>query len=51
MLIIMSILKKIGIIVRPHGQESIKSLIFLKTVASRVPSVLSLDNGNTVTST
>ena len=51
MLIIMSILKQIGIIVRPHGKESIKSLIFLKTVAFRVPSVLSLDTGNTVTST
>ena len=30
--------------------KGIKSLIFLKTVASSVPTVLSLDNGNTTTS-
>ena len=29
--------------------KGIKSLISLKTVASRVPTVLSLDNGDTIT--
>ena len=29
--------------------KGIKSLISLKTVASNVPTVLSLDNGNTIT--
>ena len=29
--------------------KGIKSLIFLKTVASHVPTILSLDNGDTIT--
>ena len=36
-----NILKEIGIILRTHGKE--------KTVASRIPTVLSLDNGDTIT--
>ena len=43
-----NILKKIGIILRTHG-KGFKSLISLKTIASNVPTVLSLDNGDTVT--
>ena len=34
--------EKIGIILRTHGKE-------LKTLASSVPTVLSLDNGDTIT--
>ena len=41
------IFKKIGKILRTHG-KGIKSLIFLKTVASSIPTVLSLDNGDTI---
>ena len=33
-----------------NTQKGIKSLISLKTVASHVPTVLSLDNGDTITS-
>ena len=41
-----NILKEILIILRTHGKES--NLLFLKTVASSVPTVLSLDNGDTI---
>ena len=46
-LIIINILKEIGIILKTHGK--IKSLISVKTVASSVPAVLSLNNGDTIT--
>ena len=46
-LIMINILKEIEIISKTHG--NIKSLISLKTVASSVPAVLSLDNGDTIT--
>ena len=43
-----NILKKIGIILRTHGNK-IKSLVSLKTVAFSVPTLLSLDNGDAIT--
>ena len=43
-----NILKEIGIILRTHGKES-NLFISLKTVASSVPTVLSLGNGDTIT--
>ena len=42
------ILKEIGIILRTHW-KGIKSLISLKTIASSIQTVLSLDNGDTIT--
>ena len=42
------ILKEIGIMLRIHWKE-IKSLISLKTIASSIQTVLSLDNGDTIT--
>ena len=47
-LITKNVLKEIGIILIAHGKE-LKSLISLKTVASNVPTVLSLDNGDSIT--
>ena len=45
-----NILKKLGIILRTHGKElNLKGIISLKAVASNVPTVLSLDNGDTIT--
>ena len=41
-----NILKEIGIILRTHGK---KLLISLTTVAYSVPTVLSLDNDDTIT--
>ena len=41
--------EKNGIILRTTCVLNTKSLISLKTVASRVPTVLSLDNGDIVT--
>ena len=43
-----NILKEIGITLRTHEKE-LNPLFFLKNVASIVPTVLSLDNGNTIT--
>ena len=45
-LIMINILKEIGI---KNIWKEIKSFISLKTVASNVPSVLSVNNGNTIT--
>ena len=45
-LIMINILKEIGI---KNTWKGIKSFISLKTVASNVPSVLSVNNGNTIT--
>ena len=42
-----NILEEPGTILRTHGKES--NPLFLKTVASRVPTILSLDNGDTIT--
>ena len=41
-------MKEIGIILKTT-QKGIKSLIYLKTKASSIPTVLSLDNGDTIT--
>ena len=46
MLIMRNILEKIGIILRTHGKEL--NFISLKTVASSVSNVLSLDNTDTI---
>ena len=43
-----NILTEIGIIFREQW-KGIGSLIFLKTIASSVPTVFSLDNGDTIT--
>ena len=43
-----NILKEIGIILRAHGKGS-NLLFLLKTVPSSVPTVLALDNGDTIT--
>ena len=43
-----NILKETGIIFREH-MEAIGSLIFLKTIASSVPTIFSIDNGDTIT--
>ena len=45
-LIMINILKEIGI---KNIWKEIKSFISLKTVASNVPSVLSVNNGDTIT--
>ena len=45
-LIMINILKEIGI---KNTWKGIKSFISLKTVASNVPSVLSVNNGDTIT--
>ena len=42
-----NILKEIGIILRTHGKES-NPLFSLNTVASHVPTVLYLDDGDTI---
>ena len=42
-------LKQIEIISRTHGKESNPSLTFLNNVASIVPTLVSLDNGDTIT--
>ena len=49
-LIMINILREIGIISRKR-RKGIKSLIFLKTVVFSVSTVLSLDNGDTITET
>ena len=42
-----NVMKEIGIIWRTHGKES-NPFISLKSIASRVPTVLSLDNVDTI---
>ena len=44
-----NILKETGIIIIKNTWKEIKSLISLKAVSSSVPTVLSLDNGDTIT--
>ena len=48
MLVMINIFKVIGIILRTYGKES-NHLFLKKTVASSVPTVLSLDNGDIIT--
>ena len=48
MLLVINILKEIEIILRTHGKK-FKYFISLKTVASSVPTVLSPENGDTIT--
>ena len=42
------ILEEIGRILRTHGKE-LNPLFILKTVASNIPTVISFDNGDTIT--
>ena len=48
MLVMINIFKVIGIILRTYGKES-NHLFLKKTVASSVPTVLSLDKGDIIT--